>query len=95
MRANKNNEEELVRLRELAAHNTQQLDALRDQHEALRGELRVVRTERDLLKERLNAFMRRLFAAKSEARGTEHRIPLADVREARLVFRWDRTEGKK
>ncbi|HEY4691146.1 MAG TPA: IS66 family transposase [Anaerolineae bacterium] len=73
MRANKNNEEELVRLRELAAHNTQQLDALRDQHEALRGELRVVRTERDLLKERLNAFMRRLFAAKSEARGTEQK----------------------
>ena len=40
-----------------------------------------------------------------EARGIEHRIPLADVREARLVFRWgagkpgaqgrDRKEGKK
>jgi ribosome maturation factor RimP len=25
-----------------------------------------------------------------DARGTEHRIPLADVKEARLVFRWDR-----
>jgi transposase len=73
MRANTNNEEELARLRELAAHNTQQLDALRDQHEALRGELRVVRTERDLLKERLNAFMRRLFAAKSEVRGSEQK----------------------
>lgn len=73
MRANTNNEEELTRLRELAAHSTQQLDALRDQHEALRGELRVVRTERDLLKERLKAFMRRLFAAKSEARGTEQK----------------------
>jgi len=66
MRANTNNEEELARLRELAAHNAQQLDALR-------GELCVVRTERDLLKERLNAFMRRLFAAKSEARGAEQK----------------------
>ena len=73
MRANTNNEEELARLRELAARSTQQLDALRDQHEALRGELRVVRTERDLLKERLKAFIRRLFAAKSEARGTEQK----------------------
>src|SRR3972149_7625348 len=82
MRANKNNEEELVRLRELAAHNTQQLDALRDQHEALRGELRVVRTERDLLKERLNAFMRRLFAAKSEARGSEQKDLLFNEPEA-------------
>jgi ribosome maturation factor RimP len=35
-----------------------------------------------------------------EARGTEHRVPLSEVREARLVFRWDagkpgRREGKK
>ena len=66
MRANTNNEEELARLRELAAHNTQQLDALR-------AKLRVVRTERDLLKERLNAFMRKLFAAKSEIRGSEQK----------------------
>jgi ribosome maturation factor RimP len=42
-------------------------------------------------------------AVMREARGTEHRIPLAEVREARLVFRWgaaktgkqDRKEGKK
>ena len=33
----------------------------------------VVRTERDLLKERLNAFMRKLFAAKSEVRGAEQK----------------------
>ena len=37
--------------------------------EALAGELRVVRTERDLLKEQLNKFKRQLFAAKSEAGG--------------------------
>ena len=29
-------------------------------------------------------------AVMRDARGTEHRVPLADVREARLVFRWDR-----
>jgi ribosome maturation factor RimP len=44
-------------------------------------------------------------AVMREARGTEHRIPLAEVREARLVFRWgaskpgsqarDPKEGKK
>ena len=34
--------------------------------EELDGELRVVRTERDLLKEQLNRFKRQLFEAKSE-----------------------------
>jgi ribosome maturation factor RimP len=39
-------------------------------------------------------------AVMRETRGTEHRIRLADIREARLVFRWDkqagnRKEGKK
>lgn len=34
--------------------------------ELLNGELVLVRTERDLLKERLNKFMRKIFAAKSE-----------------------------
>jgi ribosome maturation factor RimP len=34
-------------------------------------------------------------AVMREARGTEHRIPLAEVREARLVFRWQGKEGKK
>lgn len=29
-------------------------------------------------------------AVMREKRGTEHRIPLADVREARLIFRWER-----
>ena len=36
-------------------------------NEELAGELRVVRTERDLLKEQLNRFKRQLFDAKSEA----------------------------
>ena len=34
-------------------------------------------------------------AVMREARGTEHRIPLAEVREARLVFRWQGKEGMK
>jgi hypothetical protein len=37
------------------------------EREALRGELKVVKIERDLLQEKLNAFLRKLFAAKSEA----------------------------
>jgi transposase len=74
MRANaNNNEEELHQLREQLARSEREREALRDRHEALAGELRVVRTERDLLKERLNAFMRRLFAAKSEVRGSEQK----------------------
>ncbi len=38
-------------------------------NEALSGELRVLRTERDLLQEQLNRFKRQLFDAKSEAAG--------------------------
>jgi transposase len=74
MRANtNNNEEELNRLRGQLARSLREREALSEQHEALAGELRVVRTERDLLKERLKAFMRRLFAAKSEVRGSEQK----------------------
>ena len=41
----------------------------RQHNEALAGELRVTRTERDLLKEQLNKFKRQLFAASSEVSG--------------------------
>lgn len=41
--------------------------------ESLIGELRVVRTERDLLQEQLNKFKRQLFAAKSEAGATHQK----------------------
>ena len=40
---------------------------------ALEGELRRLRVERDLLQAQLQAAKRKLFAAKSEARGTEQR----------------------
>lgn len=42
------------------------LNAANRRGESLAGELLLVRTERDLLKERLNKFMRKVFAAKSE-----------------------------
>lgn len=47
-----------------------------EEYEALRASqaaLRVVTVERDLLKEQLKAFQRKLFAAKSEARGSEQK----------------------
>lgn len=44
----------------------QALAAALKQNESLAGELRVTRTERDLLKEQLNKFKRQLFAASSE-----------------------------
>lgn len=44
----------------------QALQASLSQRDVLVGENRILRTERDLLKERLNKFMRKIFAAKSE-----------------------------
>lgn len=50
--------------------------------QTLKGELRVVTTERDLLRERLKALQHKLFAAKSEARGTEQRDMFLNEAEA-------------
>ena len=44
----------------------EELQALKKALSDALGELRVVRTERDLLKEQLNRFKRQLFDAKSE-----------------------------
>ena len=52
-----------------AALTTEDFNALIAERDALRGELKVVKVERDLLKEKLNAFLRKLFAVKNEARG--------------------------
>jgi transposase len=57
---------------EIAALQQALADALK-QNQSLAGELRVVRTERDLLKEQLNKFKRQLFAAKSEASGQQQK----------------------
>ncbi len=72
------NAEELHALRQAA----QERDALLAQHETLRGELRVVTVERDLLQERLKAYLRKLFAASSEARGTEQKDLFLNEAEA-------------
>ena len=50
-----------------------QREMLQSQRDSLAGENRILRVERDLLKERLNKMMRKIFAAKSEARGTEQK----------------------
>lgn len=50
--------------------------------ESLVGELRVVRTERDLLQEQLNKFKRQLFAAKSEVLGTNQKDMFFNEAEA-------------
>lgn len=55
-------------LEEFACLQQALADALK-RNESLAGELRVTRTERDLLKEQLNKFKRQLFAASSEVTG--------------------------
>jgi transposase len=66
---------------ELAALIAERDAALADSR-ALRGELRVTKVERDLLKEQLKAFQRQLFGAKSEARSAEQRDLFLNEAEA-------------
>jgi transposase len=61
---------------------TDELQALRAELAAMKSELRVVTVERDLLREKLKAFQRQLFAAKSEARGSEQRDLFLNEAEA-------------
>ena len=58
------------------------LQAALSQQDVLVGENRFLRVERDLLKERINKMMRKIFAAKSEARGTEQRDMFFNEAEA-------------
>jgi transposase len=60
-------------LQQALAELTRQSQEAAQRNAALTGELRVVRTERDLLQAQLNKFKRQLFAAKSEALGTNQR----------------------
>jgi len=60
----------------------EEFNALMVERDALRGELRVVKVERDLLQERLKAFLQQLFAAKSEARGTHQKDLFLNEAEA-------------
>ncbi len=57
-------------------------DALRGQRDNLQGEVRVLKVERDLLQEKLKAFLRKLFSAKSEARGTHQKDMFLNEAEA-------------
>ncbi len=71
----------LITADELAALIAERDAALADSR-ALRGELRVTRVERDLLKEQLKALQRELFGAKSEARSAEQRDLFLNEAEA-------------
>jgi len=60
-------EQALAERDEVLRERDEALRIERAQRDSLVGELRVTRTERDLLKERLNKFLRKLFEARSEA----------------------------
>lgn len=64
-------QEQIIELKRALAERDEALRLERAQRQALTGELRVTRTERDLLKERLNKFLRKLFDARSEALATQ------------------------
>ena len=63
----------------------QDLQAALSQQETLASQLRFVSHERDLLKERLNKIIRKIFAAKSEARGTEQKDIFFNEAEAEAL----------
>jgi len=60
-------EEQILALKQALAQREEALRIERQQREAVVGELRITRAERDLLKERINKMLRKLFAARSEA----------------------------
>ena len=63
--------------------DAQEIEALKKALAQAHSELRMVRTERDLLKEQLNRFKRQLFDAKSEAAGaTQQKDLFFDEAEA-------------
>ena len=65
--------EEFNALREVLEALQVQHDSLQSERQSLIGENRVLRVERDLLKEQLARAMHKMFAAKSEARGSEQK----------------------
>jgi transposase len=65
-----------------SSSSTDKLRALRAELAAMKGELRVVTVERDLLREKLKAYQRQLFASKSEVRGAEQRDLFLNEAEA-------------
>ena len=73
--------DEITALQQALAEATQHRDALASELKAATGELRVLRTERDLLQEQLNRFKRQLFAAKSEVSGLHQKDMFFDEAE--------------
>ncbi len=65
--------QEFAALQKALAEATRQSAEAAQRNASLVGELRIVRTERDLLQEQLNKFKRQLFAAKSEVLGTNQK----------------------
>ena len=61
---------------------TEEIAALQKALASAKSELILVRTERDLLKERLNKFMRKIFAAKSEVSGQNQKDMFFNEAEA-------------
>ena len=61
------------------------MESLQSAHASLVGENRVLRVERDLLKERLAKMIHKMFAAKSEARGTEQKDMFFNEAEAQAA----------
>ncbi|WP_407830875.1 IS66 family transposase [Verminephrobacter eiseniae] len=74
--------EEFIALQQALAEATRRGQEMAQRNESLFGELRVTRTERDLALERLRALQHQLFAAKSEARGTEQKDMFLNEAEA-------------
>ncbi|KWO10573.1 IS66 family transposase [Burkholderia ubonensis] len=72
----------MTRAPQPASITAEELAALIAERDALRGELRVTKVERDLLKEQLKAYERRLFGAKSEARSADQRDLFLNEAEA-------------
>lgn len=74
--------EEFNALREALEALQTQRDALQSERQSLIGENRVLRVERDLLKEQLARAMHKMFAAKSEARGSDQKDMFFNEAEA-------------
>ena len=66
----------------IATITTEELAALIAERDALAGALRVATTERDLALQRLRSLQRQLFAAKSEARGSDQKDLFLNEAEA-------------
>lgn len=71
--------DDIAALREALAEARRQAEEANRRNELLSGELRVTRTERDLLQEKVKQLMRRLFGASSEAGADPGPAPQKDL----------------